>query len=201
MKKIVKFVIASLLGSLLAAPSMLAAWNGNTPGKTQLAEKSVRYQLEMALSDVANNGSGAVAVYFEISPKGKFELLKVDGEKQDLIKDVRSVLNNSPIKAPKYLAGKYRVDISFVDKDNVSTSSFTSASDVLREEISSVLSSVDTYKEGSVTVVFLVKDGNFELKKVEGDGQLASAVKTTLSSNAISVPAELSGYYQLDVRF
>jgi hypothetical protein len=49
--------------------------------------------------------------------------------------------------------------------------------------------------------VFLVKDGNFELKKVEGDGQLASAVKTTLSSNAISVPAELSGYYQLDVRF
>ncbi len=200
MKNLSKFFVAALLGSLLAAAPVLAVMNGNKTDKNKVAKDVVRMQLEDALSDVANTNSGSVAVYFDITPKGSFELVEVKGANPSLNADVAKVLNSRTIRASKTMAGKYSINIDFVDNESV-TSSMLSATDELRNELCGILSSVKADEEGSVNIVFRVKDGNFELTKVKGDDQLASAVKKTLSSNQVTVPSELSGYYQLDVRF
>jgi len=198
MKKIVKIFAAALLGSLLAAPPVLAG-NGSKYDKTSMAKNSVRLQLEEALTDVANTSTGTVNVYFEVSPKGKFEITDVNGANPALNRDVLNTLKSSAIFATKSIAGKYFVKIDFVNKESFASS--MSATDELREKISGALSNVTTNEEGSVVITFRVKDGNFALEKVNGNPQLASAVKNTLMANSISVPADLSGCYQLEVRF
>jgi hypothetical protein len=200
MKNVKKVIVAALLIGLVAAP-MSAAGNGTKPDKSKEAKNSVRFQLEQALSDIPNTVTGSVSVYFNVTSKGSFELLKVEGENPDLIKDVSYVLKQSAIHASKYLDGQFCVKISFINNESVSTSSIEPAKDVLRDEIAGLLSSVKTDQAGSVTILFKVKDGIFEVQKVDGNSELASAVKNTLTSNSITVPADLSGFYQVDVHF
>ena len=198
MKNVSKFFATALLGSLLLAAPVFAVKDGTKTDKIKVAERSVRMQLEAALSDVANTNSGSVAVYFDITPKGSFELVEIKGANSNLNSDVAKVLKSYAIRTSKTMAGKYSVNIDFVNNESVTSS--ISPKDELRYQLSSILSSVNA-EEGTVNIVFLVKDGSFELKKVSGTSDLALAVEKKLTYSNVTVPSELSGYYQLEVRF
>jgi hypothetical protein len=198
MKNVSKFFATALLGSLLAAAPVFAVKDRTKTDKIKVAESSVRMQLKAALSDVTSTNSGSVAVYFDITSKGSFELVEVKGANPNLNSDVVKVLKSHAIRTSKTMAGKYSVNIDFVNNESVTSS--LSPKDELRNQLASILSSVKA-EEGTVNIVFLVKDGSFELKKVNGTGDLALAVEKKLTLSNVTVPSELSGYYQLDLRF
>jgi len=190
--------MTALLGSLLVASSVFAAGSGNGSNKAKSAENYVRIQLAEALSDVANTSAGLVSIYFDVNSKVGFKLLNVTGADNNLVENVKSALTHVSINTAKVLEGQYMVKIYLNSNE---TASIVSPVDALRDQISGVLASVNTDKAGKVTITFLAKDGRFEVKNIEGDDKLASVVKSTLSMNSISVPSELSGLYQLNVRF
>jgi hypothetical protein len=193
-----KLMMTALLGSLLVASSVFAAGSGNGSNKAKSAENYVRIQLAEALSDVANTSAGLVSIYFDVNSKGGFKLLNVTGADNNLVENVKSALSHVSINTAKVLEGQYMVKIYLNSNE---TASIVSPVDALRDQISVALASVNADKEGKVKITFMAKEGKFEVKNVEGDDKLASVVKSALSINTISVPSELSGLYQLNVRF
>jgi hypothetical protein len=197
MKKVFKFISVVMFSSLLMSASVFAK-SGNDSKKAEY----IRQQLADVLSDASNDGNtGFVSIYFNVTSDKSFELLNVEGQNINLVKEVENTLKSNKIDVSTISEGKYLVKIHFVDK-YASVSPYMPAQEVLRDKISDVLSSVSTDNGGSIDVSFIVKNGNFIVKKVEGENRnLTSEVERILTSNSIAVPSELAGYYQLRVRF
>ena len=195
--KVLNFVSSAVLFSTLVVST--AFGEGSEITSLKAAESSVREQIASSLSDVAFESQGEVSIYFSASPKAGFELIKITGTDNRLVNKVKSQLKLGRISIPSGVEGNYFVKVRFADSKNVVEN--VSTDEVLRSSISEALSKVDA-GNGSVTLYFSVKGNKLSLKKAEGsDKSLVASVENTLNNSPIGLPADLTGNYQINVKF
>lgn len=198
--KTVKFFSAALLISASLVSTAIASEGDKAKSEAKASENSVREQLSSALSNVTVADKGTVFIYFTVTSEKGFELLNVAGENKSLNDQVTSSLKSESILAPTNLKGSFVVKVLFTDKYEVNAP--VKATDVLRNEVANVLSTLNVNESTSVSLVLLVKDNTVSVSNVEGGSKyLASSIENTLNASKISVPAELAGKYEVKVQF
>ncbi len=198
--KTVKFFASALLISGLLVSTAIASEGDKANSELKASENSIREQLTNALSDVASSNEGVVFIYFTVSSEKGFEILNVAGENKILNDKVKSSLKGESISASSNLKGSYMIKVLFTD--NYAVNAPVKATDVLRSEVAEALAKLNVNESASVKLVLLVKDNSVSVSKVEGANKsLASSIESTLNAGKISVPAELSGKYELKIQF
>lgn len=198
--KTVKFFASALLISGLLVSTAIASEGDKANSELKASENSIREQLTNALSDVASSNEGVVFIYFTVSSEKGFEILNVAGENKILNDKVKSSLKGESISASSNLKGSYMIKVLFTD--NYAVTAPVKATDVLRSEVAEALAKLNVNESASVKLVLLVKDNSVSVSKVEGANKsLASSIESTLNAGKISVPAELSGKYELKIQF
>lgn len=198
--KTVKFFASALFISGLLVSTAIASEGDKANSELKASENSIREQLTNALSDVASSNEGVVFIYFTVSSEKGFEILNVAGENKILNDKVKSSLKGESISASSNLKGSYMIKVLFTD--NYSVTAPVKATDVLRSEVAEALAKLNVNESASVKLVLLVKDNSVSVSKVEGANKsLASSIESTLNAGKISVPAELSGKYELKIQF
>jgi len=194
-----KFLVSALLSGVLLVSSVYGTESDKSKNTSTDAKNVVREQIVDALSDITAPNNQEVYVHFSVSSDKGFELLKVDGANSELAKEVKSKLISENIKVTSELEGAYVIKVRFADKAEVKPEL---ASDVLRKNIATALSSVEASDASSVKLTLTVKNDNVIVEKVEGsDKKVVSSVENVLAKNAIYSPAELAGTYQVTVKF
>ena len=194
--KVLNFVSSALLSGVLTVSTAFGS-NGHD-AKSELS--SVREQLVSTLSSIAEDHNGEVNVYFNASPKGTFEVLKVTGADNDLVNVVKNSLAKGSINIPEGFAGNYSVKVSFGEKADVAKE--VSPEELLRDAISEVVANLDV-PNGSVKLFFTVDNNQLKIRKVEGsDKVLVSTVENTLNNSSVSLPADLTWKnYEVNLKF
>ncbi len=113
--KVLNFISVALISSVLTVSTAF----GNNGAKAKTAELTVREQIQSSLSQLSDQDRGEVYVYFNASSKNGFELVKVTGENQELVYNVKNQLENDNISIPKDMQGNFYLKVIFADSKRV----------------------------------------------------------------------------------
>lgn len=198
--KTIKFFSSALLISGLLVSNAFASEGDKAKSDKRLSENSVREQLTSALSDIASNTDGVVFIKFSVSSEKGFQLLNVSGENLALNDQVTDLLKRETVEVPAEMKGNFVVKVLFTDNYAVNTP--VKATDALRNDVADVLAKLNVNESASVKLVLLVKNNTLKVSNIEGASKyLASTIESSLNASKISVPADLTGKYELKVQF
>lgn len=194
--KVLNFVSVALLGSVLAVSTAF----GNNGLNVKNSNVSVRDQIGSTLSNINVESNGEVYIYFNVSGKDGFKLLKVTGSDENLVKEVKNQLQNQNFVIPEGTAGSFYLKVSFKNGDVADNS--LSDEELLRKAVTAALATVNV-PNGTVTLHVTVDGNRLKVNKVDGNDQvLVSEVENTFNKSAVFVPTELTYQnYQMDIKF